>query len=96
MVKWSRRDDEVVRRLVAILDAAFIFEFCGRHVMPPGTELLVGDSEGRVVLDPSGDLVFRVAPEYSVRIPFGGYHLETEEETRRVSVRVERWPTRTI
>ena len=86
----------MVRRLVAVLDSPFSFEFCGRHDMPTGTELVVGDEEGRVVLLKTGELLFRVAPEYSVRIPFGGYHLETEEETRRVSIRVERWPARVI
>lgn len=91
-----RRDEKVFRRLVAVLLEEFSFDFLGRHVMPPGTEFVVGGEEGRVEMGNGGDLVFRVAPEYVVRIPFGSYHLETEEETWKVAIRTERWPTRVI
>lgn len=91
-----RRDEKIFRRLVAVLDREFSFDFLGRHDMPPGTELVVGGEEGRAEIGDGGDLVFRVAPEYFVRIPFGSYHLETEEETWKVAIRTERWPTRVI
>jgi hypothetical protein len=92
MVK-HRSEEEIVRRLVAVVDQPYRFEFFGEHVFEAGTEFVIGDGEGRAQLS-GGDLVLRIAPECIQRIPFGTYHLEVEKETRSISVQTERSPAR--
>jgi len=91
-----RRDSRVVRRVVAVFDDPYSFEFFGEHVIGRGAEFVIGDGEGRVLLDDSGDLLFRVAPECIQRIPFRHFHLETEEEVHDIVVHTRRHLTRMI
>jgi hypothetical protein len=92
MIKY-RSEDEVVRRLVAVVDRPHRFQFFGEHVFEAGTEFVIGDGEGRAQLS-GGDLVLTIAPECVQRIPFGAYHLETETENRKILIQTSRSPTR--
>jgi len=79
---------------VAVVDVPVEYEFCGGHVISAGTEFVLDEGEGRVILADRGDLLFRVAPEFSVRIGWGFYHLEEEIETLQIRSIVQRRPVR--
>lgn len=87
----SRIHEEIIRRTLAIVDVPFTFEFLGEHTIPPGTEFVLGQEEGRAVLGEFCDLLLRVSPEMIVKIPHGHFHLEVEQETRYIQMRIERW-----
>lgn len=97
--RWGRQvvvwlevtlEERVVRRTVAVVDEPVDYEFCGRHVISAGTEFVLGEDEGRVILADRGDLLLRLAPEYSVRIDLSQYHLEEEIEIQKIQKVVQR------
>ena len=89
-------ETHVVRRVYAVMDRSYFFDFFGRHELSPGTEFLVGGPDCPTRLDDAWNLIFQVAPEYVQLIPSEYFHLETEVETRLVRVTRERHPTRMV
>jgi hypothetical protein len=80
----------VTRRTIVVVDRPVEYEFCGRHVISAGTEFVLGEDEGRVILADRGDVLFRLAPEFSVRIDLESYHLEEEIATQTIQTVVQR------
>lgn len=83
--------EEIVRRTVAVIDKPFSFQFLGTHDLTVGTEFVLGRGDDRAALGPGGCLTIRVTPDFIVEVPHGHFHLEVEQETRHIQMRIERW-----
>lgn len=79
-----------------VVDRPVEYEFFGKHVISAGTEFVLGEDEGRVILADRGDVLFRLAPEFSVRIDLASYHLEEEIETQLIQTVVQRRVVRLV
>ena len=77
--------EEVVRRVVAVVDSSTTHSFCGDFEVPPGTEFRL---DGRRVFMDGPDLVVAVSEAWHMRLASGCFHLELEEEVR--SLRIDR------